>query len=123
LGYPWPSSSGSVSTIQGRALGVGLAQSLDLCPGGSFALRRGLTAFLNAYNDALASLEEFDIDLVVQGIVQAVGASLSTTTLYAAPSSTTPVRLRSAGSSSRMASRTFTSLDANRAAAVGPSTP
>ena len=56
---------------------VALAQSLDLCPGGSFALRRGLAAFLIAYNDALATREEFDVDMVIHGIVQAVTASQS----------------------------------------------
>ncbi len=49
--------------------------AMDLCPGGSFELRRGSTAFLKAYHDAAATREDFDIDLVVHGIVQAVGAS------------------------------------------------
>ena len=54
---------------------VALAQAMDLCPGGSFALDRGLGAFFRAYYDALATREEFDVDRVVQGIVQAVAAS------------------------------------------------
>jgi hypothetical protein len=54
---------------------VTLAQAMDLCPGGSFALVRGLAAFLRAYYDALATREEFDVDRVVQGIAQAVAAS------------------------------------------------
>ena len=61
-------------TSAGSAV-VTLAQALDLCPGGSFALHRGMAAFLRAYYDALAAREEYNVDLVVQGLVQAVTAS------------------------------------------------
>ena len=54
-----------------------LAHALDLCPGGFFALRRGLTAFLQACNDAIAAREDIEVDLVVHGIVRAVNASQS----------------------------------------------
>ncbi len=72
-----------------------LVHALDLCPGGSFALRRGLTAFLQAYHDAGATREDFDIDLVAS-----FGPSARLRRIMArsvAPSSTTPIEPRSGG--------------------------
>jgi hypothetical protein len=72
--------------IQGQC---GILQGRVNCtssPGGSFALRRGLTPLVLAYYDAVATREDFDVDRVVQGILKAIGAS----TPVDVASSTTP---------------------------------